>query len=160
MRISDWSSDVCSSDLPCAVCFLRHGGRNLHHRGAADGGADECAGRHAPLGRAGRWRRGHHLLMYFFTAGNNPIAGKAAVGVILVLVILFMPNGILGFVLKRTAGKRSVPPALAAQAAAATEAAPAPATSGKVLLDVPNLSKAFKGVQALDGVSQIGRAHV
>lgn len=92
-------------------------------------------------------------LMYFFTAGNNPIAGKAAVGVILVLVILFMPNGILGFVLKRTAGKRSVPPALAAQAAAATEAAPAPATSGKVLLDVQNLSKAFKGVQALDGVS-------
>lgn len=92
-------------------------------------------------------------LMYFFTAGNHPIAGKAAVGVILVLVILFMPNGILGFVLKRTAGKRSVPPALAAQAAAATEAAPAPATSGKVLLDVQNLSKAFKGVQALDGVS-------
>jgi branched-chain amino acid transport system permease protein len=92
-------------------------------------------------------------LMYFFTAGNNPIAGKAAVGVILVLVILFMPNGILGFFLKRTAGKRSVPPVLAAQAAAAPEAAPAPATSGKVLLDVQNLSKAFKGVQALDGVS-------
>ncbi|WP_096666669.1 branched-chain amino acid ABC transporter ATP-binding protein/permease [Polaromonas sp. AET17H-212] len=92
-------------------------------------------------------------LMYFFTAGNNPIAGKAAVGVILVLVILFMPNGILGFFLKRTAGHRSVPPALAAQAAAAPEAAPAPAASGKVLLDVQNLSKAFKGVQALDGVS-------
>ncbi len=92
-------------------------------------------------------------LMYFFTAGNNPIAGKAAVGVILVLVILFMPNGILGFFLKRTAGKRSVPPVLAAQAAAAPEAAAAPATSGKVLLDVQNLSKAFKGVQALDGVS-------
>ncbi|MES2243668.1 MAG: branched-chain amino acid ABC transporter ATP-binding protein/permease [Pseudomonadota bacterium] len=92
-------------------------------------------------------------LMYFFTAGNHPIAGKAAVGVILVLVILFMPNGILGFILKRTAGKRSVPPVLAAQAAAAPEAAPAPATSGKVLLDVQNLSKAFKGVQALDGVS-------
>lgn len=92
-------------------------------------------------------------LMYFFTAGNHPIAGKAAVGVILVLVILFMPNGILGFILKRTAGKRSVPPVLAAQAAAAPEAAAAPATSGKVLLDVQNLSKAFKGVQALDGVS-------
>ena len=92
-------------------------------------------------------------LMYFFTAGNNPIAGKAAVGVILVLVILFMPNGILGFFLKRTAGKRSVPPAAAALAAAAPEAAAAPATSGKVLLDVQNLSKAFQGVQALDGVS-------
>ncbi|MDP1954403.1 MAG: branched-chain amino acid ABC transporter ATP-binding protein/permease [Polaromonas sp.] len=88
-------------------------------------------------------------LMYFFTAGNNPIAGKAAVGVILVLVILFMPNGILGYFLKRTAGKRSVPPATAA---AGPEAA-APASSGKVLLDVRELSKAFKGVQALDGVT-------
>src|SRR3546814_21165952 len=24
MRISDWSSDVCSSDLPAAVAFARH----------------------------------------------------------------------------------------------------------------------------------------
>lgn len=88
-------------------------------------------------------------LMYFFTAGNNPIAGKAAVGVILVLVILFMPNGILGYLLKRTAGRRSVPPV---PMAAAPEAV-APASTGKALLDVQNLSKAFKGVQALDGVS-------
>ena len=29
-------------------------------------------------------------LMYFFTAGNNPVLGKAAVGVILVIVILFL----------------------------------------------------------------------
>jgi branched-chain amino acid transport system permease protein len=91
-------------------------------------------------------------LMYFFTAGNNPIAGKAAVGVILVLVILFMPNGILGYFLKRTAGKRSVPPVAAAQAAAVPEAT-APLSTGKVLLDVRDLSKAFRGVRALDGVT-------
>jgi len=91
-------------------------------------------------------------LMYFFTAGNNPIAGKAAVGVILVLVILFMPNGILGYFLKRTAGKRSVPPVVAAQAAAVPEAT-APLSTGKVLLDVRELSKAFRGVRALDGVT-------
>ena len=88
-------------------------------------------------------------LMYFFTAGNNPIAGKAAVGVILVLVILFMPNGILGFFLKRKAGKRSVPPARSADVAEVV----APVSTGKVLLDVRQLSKAFRGVQALDGVS-------
>ena len=46
-------------------------------------------------------------LLYFFTAGNNPVAGKAAVGVILVVVILFMPNGIMGYVLKRKHGKAS-----------------------------------------------------
>jgi branched-chain amino acid transport system permease protein len=40
-------------------------------------------------------------LLYFFTAGGNPVAGKALVGLILVVVILFMPSGILGFLLKR-----------------------------------------------------------
>jgi len=98
-------------------------------------------------------------LLYFFTAGNNPIAGKAAVGVILVVVILFMPNGILGYFLKRTANKRAERPAPASHApVTAADLAPAamPAPAGapaKILLDVRNLSKAFKGVQALDGVS-------
>lgn len=90
-------------------------------------------------------------LIYVFTVGDHAVAGKAAVGAILVVVILFMPNGILGFFLKRRAGRRSVPPA------ALTEAqAPAPVraqSQGKPLLEVRNLSKAFKGVQALDGVS-------
>ena len=99
-------------------------------------------------------------LMYFFTAGNNPIAGKAAVGVILVVVILFMPNGILGYFLKRSAGKRVDRPAPATifqDKASATDAAtpPAPAMSLKSqpLLEVRNLSKAFKGVQALDAIN-------
>ncbi|OGB03746.1 MAG: branched-chain amino acid ABC transporter permease [Burkholderiales bacterium RIFCSPHIGHO2_12_FULL_61_11] len=98
-------------------------------------------------------------LLYFLTAGNNPIAGKAAVGVILVVVILFMPNGILGYFLKRTANKRAERPAPASHApVTAADLAPAavPAPVGvpaKILLDVRNLSKAFKGVQALDGVS-------
>lgn len=98
-------------------------------------------------------------LLYFFTAGNNPIAGKAAVGVILVVTILFMPNGILGALLKRRTNKRAerpVPASAAAVAAAEPESAAIPAAvavPGKVLLDVHNLSKAFKGVQALDGVS-------
>ncbi|HYI04578.1 MAG TPA: ATP-binding cassette domain-containing protein, partial [Reyranella sp.] len=40
-------------------------------------------------------------LLYFFTAGIDPLVGRAAVGIILVVVILFMPQGILGFLLKR-----------------------------------------------------------
>ena len=98
-------------------------------------------------------------LLYFFTAGNNPIAGKAAVGVILVVVILFMPNGILGYFLKRTAQKnatRLVP--LSAHVSATPEpesqprSAPLITPDTKPLLEVRKLSKAFKGVQALDGV--------
>ncbi|MEQ1804547.1 MAG: branched-chain amino acid ABC transporter ATP-binding protein/permease [Burkholderiaceae bacterium] len=42
-------------------------------------------------------------LLYAFTAGNYAVAGKAAVGGVLVAVILFMPNGVLGFLLKRKA---------------------------------------------------------
>lgn len=101
-------------------------------------------------------------LMYFFTAGNNPIAGKAAVGVILVVVILFMPNGILGYFLRRKAGKGVNRPApetafqkdVGAKATGdLTMPARAIALNTQPLLEVRNLSKAFKGVQALDSVN-------
>ncbi len=35
-------------------------------------------------------------LMYAFTAGDYAVAGKAVVGLVLILVILFMPQGLLG----------------------------------------------------------------
>ncbi|RZA12753.1 MAG: ATP-binding cassette domain-containing protein, partial [Lysobacteraceae bacterium] len=112
-------------------------------------------------------------LMYAFTAGNSAVAGKAAVGAILVVVILFLPNGLLGFLLQRRAkpaaaeaGSSHVAPmvaAAAAHAAAAPAALAEPAPSapaaprtviGSVpLLQVRDLSKAFRGVQALDGVT-------
>jgi branched-chain amino acid transport system permease protein len=93
-------------------------------------------------------------LTYVFTAGDHAVAGKAAVGGILVVVILFMPNGIMGLVLRRTAARRSVRPAAVADApdepaAGSNRRAPA----GKPLLEVRNLSKAFTGVRALDAVS-------
>jgi len=94
-------------------------------------------------------------LLYFFTAGNNPVAGKAAVGVILIVVILFMPNGILGFFFKRLAAKQQAHTAVseAAPSAPVETHAPAPLIDPKILLEVRDLSKAFKGVQALDKVS-------
>lgn len=102
-------------------------------------------------------------LLYAFTAGDHAVAGKAAVGVILVLVILFMPEGILGRLLKRkkNGGQQAAHPAEATNATNAIEAreaaatpAPAPAIHvGAPLLEVRDLSKAFKGVQALDKVT-------
>jgi branched-chain amino acid transport system permease protein len=94
-------------------------------------------------------------LLYFFTAGNSPVAGKAAVGVILIVVILFMPNGILGFFFKRLAAKQQAHTAVSvtAPSAPAEIRAPAPLMDPKILLEVRDLSKAFKGVQALDKVS-------
>ena len=102
-------------------------------------------------------------LLYFFTAGNSPVAGKAAVGVILIVVILFMPNGILGFFFKRLAAKQGLTADSAPSGAlldepmqAASKVPPktdATNIAPKILLDVSDLSKAFKGVQALDKVS-------
>ena len=129
-------------------------------------------------------------LLYAFTAGNYAVAGKAAVGCVLVAVILFMPNGILGFRWRPSFTKPSVIPAYAGihgaepavdpdvrrddgvrvagpsvdpgvrrddDVPAAQQTVEASAAHrgdrSKPLLDVHNLSKAFKGVQALDGVS-------
>ncbi|MGA8516092.1 MAG: branched-chain amino acid ABC transporter ATP-binding protein/permease [Burkholderiaceae bacterium] len=110
-------------------------------------------------------------LLYFFTAGNSPLAGKAAVGVILIIVILFMPQGILGYVMQRRQGKAAplqAPPspvtsplAQPTPAAAATDAKPAlampstqarPSDAAKPLLEVRQLTKTFTGVVALDAL--------
>lgn len=100
-------------------------------------------------------------LLYTFTAGDHAVMGKAAVGAILVVVILFMPDGILGAVLKRWKRKAVArdaipgtltPSPLPQAGEGAKPKAPALAT-GKPLLEVRNLSKAFKGVQALDQVT-------
>ena len=40
-------------------------------------------------------------LLYAFTAGDYAIAGRATVGLILILVILFLPDGLFGQLLKR-----------------------------------------------------------
>ena len=103
-------------------------------------------------------------LLYYFTAGNNPIAGKAAVGVILVVVILFMPDGILGYFLKAKRKRSGAAPAAVVAAPTmtlSTGVAPVAARSSEVLLEVRELTKAFKGVQALDRVSlQVHRGEI
>lgn len=106
-------------------------------------------------------------MLYFFTAGNNPVMGKAIVGIVLIVVILFMPNGVMGFFLRRRAeqaarrsrdaeaGRAHAPPA-AAQSEPPVQQPSLPASAsvaaGEVLLQARGLSKAFKGVQALSDV--------
>ncbi|MCM2252671.1 MAG: branched-chain amino acid ABC transporter ATP-binding protein/permease, partial [Ramlibacter sp.] len=113
-------------------------------------------------------------LLYLFTAGDFAVAGRAAVGLILVVVILFAPEGLLGrFV--RGARKRpaALPvgapadagtapvavqpaaPAMASAAAPAQPRQPAAAAAGAPLLTVRGLSKSFKGLRALDGVDLV-----
>jgi len=99
------------------------------------------------------------LLLYSFTAGDSAVLGKAAMGVILVSVILFMPEGILGYLLKKLGRKPEA--GRAAQAGLPLSAVPAeappealpPASAGEVLLRASGVHKSFRGVQALRGVS-------
>jgi branched-chain amino acid transport system permease protein len=86
------------------------------------------------------------VLLYAFTAGGYPVAGRAAVGLVLVVVILVMPSGIMGR-LAPLAGGRS------RRSVARPAAEPVPASeAGTPLLSVHGLAKSFSGLRALDGV--------
>lgn len=100
-------------------------------------------------------------LLYAFTTSDYPVVGRATVGLILIVVILFKPDGLLGrFVprLRRSEQKPATSTAEPLHAALQSEAGPAP---GETLLKVEDLSKAFKGLQALDGVNlQVKRGEI
>jgi len=99
------------------------------------------------------------VLLYAFTAGNHAIAGKAVFGAILIAVVLFMPNGVLGYLLRKRAPIASVEPkpahpvestsSVRADVVAPRSKALSPP---QTLLRVRDLAKAFTGVKALAGV--------
>jgi len=86
-------------------------------------------------------------LLYAFTARDYAVAGRAAVGLILIAVILFMPGGLLGRFARPKRSGTSVPGADSISPPRAAQAG-----QGGKLLEVKGLSKSFKGLQALDGV--------
>ena len=89
------------------------------------------------------------VLLYASTAADQAIAGKAIVGAILVVAVLFLPDGILGkLVRRRRVAETAAPPATAAPMASERR----PASTGRPLLVVRGLRKAFRGVRAVDGV--------
>ena len=82
-------------------------------------------------------------LLYVLTTSDYAVAGRAAVGLIFILVILLLPQGLLGRFARRAAvPKRDTP-------------IPSPSPAGKgaePILVVRGVSKAFKGVRALADV--------
>ena len=91
------------------------------------------------------------LLLYAFTKGDLALAGKATTGAVLIVAILFMPQGIVPWLLSL---RRAAAPAAADAAPRETVQAPMPAstTRGDTLLRATALTKSFVGVQALAGV--------
>ncbi|MDM0026537.1 branched-chain amino acid ABC transporter ATP-binding protein/permease [Variovorax saccharolyticus] len=98
------------------------------------------------------------LLLFAFTGSETAIVGKGLTGLILVVVILFMPEGIVGQTMKwwkhRRAGKAAEVPRPPASPTVLSKSVPAvQATgSGTVLLRARGVRKHFRGVQALRGV--------
>ncbi len=94
-------------------------------------------------------------LLYSFTAADHAVAGKAAIGGILIAAILFMPEGILPRVLGFLRRRRAAAPVMAASVTPApiTASPVAASRDGGVLLRVHGLKKHFKGVKALQGVA-------
>jgi branched-chain amino acid transport system permease protein len=90
------------------------------------------------------------LLLYAFTSGQAAVIGRALTGLILIVVIVVMPEGILGQVLKRFR-KKDVPRVTQREAIHVPEIRET-GKAGEPLLVVKGAAKAFKGVQALAGV--------
>jgi branched-chain amino acid transport system permease protein len=134
------SAEVFSITVPLTVVLMSVLGGTRHWAGPAVG-ATVITG-----------------LLYGFTAGDHAVAGKAAIGAILVVSILFMPDGILERVRRiGRRGRAGRAPVVALDATAATPvvAVAQPkshAPAGDVLLRARGLSKSFKGVRALAGV--------
>ena len=89
------------------------------------------------------------VLLYAFTSGNAAVVGRALSGLILIIVIVAMPAGILGQILKRFRGKA---PTRLQPARAEDSPRQAAQVSAEPLRVVRGVAKAFKGVQALAGV--------
>jgi branched-chain amino acid transport system permease protein len=91
-------------------------------------------------------------MTYYFTTSEYAVAGRAVVGLIFIVVILFMPHGLLGRFVKRKKSHRIE--------VDKPEKAASPRSEEPILV-VRGASKAFKGVQALGGVDlQVCRGEI
>ena len=93
-------------------------------------------------------------IQYFFTVGDSALFGKMILGFILIAVILFIPNGLLGN-FARSSAKRSSLKIVQniLKKNDITLETKASSKSEQVLLQTKDLSKSFSGIKALQNVS-------
>ncbi|HUR88180.1 MAG TPA: branched-chain amino acid ABC transporter ATP-binding protein/permease [Ramlibacter sp.] len=88
-------------------------------------------------------------LLYAFTGGQYAVLGKGVIGLILVIGILFMPQGVMG----RFARRRVTPAQAGVVGVRSMTTAAFAGVASPPLLQVRGLSKSFRGVTALANVS-------
>lgn len=92
-------------------------------------------------------------LSYAFVGGEWAVVGRAIIGLILILVILFLPHGVMGFVAQHWRRAPRSDEAPRRDRAALRAALPPARASGDVLLRCEEVHKSFRGVRALTGVN-------
>ncbi|HSI54051.1 MAG TPA: branched-chain amino acid ABC transporter ATP-binding protein/permease [Ramlibacter sp.] len=99
-------------------------------------------------------------LLFAFTGSEFAVLGKGVIGLILVVGILFMPEGVMGKLRRRRVadGAASAPLPASPRRGEEPQLPPPPGGGGGggahvPLLEVKNLSKSFRGLKALDNVT-------
>jgi branched-chain amino acid transport system permease protein len=85
------------------------------------------------------------------TGGQSAILNRALIGAVLIVVIVFLPDGVAGGLTRWRRPRRALDGSVTVTTAAGT-AWPRPA-GGRPLLQCADVSKAFRGLQALAGVT-------
>jgi branched-chain amino acid transport system permease protein len=91
-------------------------------------------------------------LTYAFVSGEWAIVGRAVMGFVLILVILFLPDGLMGRFGRRPRADQAAAPKAVAPALPALAEPPA-GPGGNVLLRCEDVHLSFRGVRALQGVT-------
>ncbi len=89
-------------------------------------------------------------LLYAFISGGEAMVGRAIVGVILILSILWLPDGVIPAIKKWRAHRRITPQKHSAEVAPVVPAVPT--IKDRSILEVRDVTKRFGGLQALAGV--------
>ena len=92
-------------------------------------------------------------LLYAFISGGEAMIGRALVGLILVIAILWLPDGIVPAVQKRWRARQGREARPAVPAVVPGAPAVAHALGEHNILEVREVTKRFGGLQALDGVN-------
>jgi branched-chain amino acid transport system permease protein len=91
------------------------------------------------------------------TGGESAVLNRALIGAILIAVIVFLPDGVAGG-LHRAWRRRTGPVEKPARAVIATRSGPPAPVAAMPLLGCADVTKAFRGLQALAGVTLEVRA--
>jgi len=90
-------------------------------------------------------------LLYAFISGGEAIMGRALVGLILIVAILWLPDGVIPAIQAWIKRRRTVPAAAKAEVVPVVPTT-APPISERAILQVRGVTKRFGGLQALGGV--------